>query len=234
MLADLFQLQEHRCRDPDRAAACAEGAALRATHIPYSAARRIMRVKDLRLSQKEYYNLVSYNKARTPAQEVQFALKTLETRGFHMRVKEKYLVEQDIRHTQEIQFFFFCNSEQILFARRFASQFLVITDATFTTNANKLPLSVIVCVTNMLRSFLIAYYFITSESADTFIFINECIRELFFYDSYRGPAVILKDFAAGLTAAMVAKRKLNTNEVGMEVAYELTTRLDKAGSDLFL
>lgn len=234
MLEDPFQLLEHRCRDPDRAAACAEAVALRETHQPYSAARRILGVKGLRLSQKEYYNLVSFDKARTPAQEVQYALKPLETRGFHVRVKEKYLVEQDRRQAQEIQFFFFCNREQILFARKFASQFLIITDATFTTNSNELPLSVIVCVTNVLKSFPIAYCFIASESSDAFIFINECMRELFFHDSCRGPAVILGDFAAGLTAAMVAKRKLGLNEAGMEIAYELATRLDEAGGDLFL
>ena len=109
----------------------------------------------------------------------------------------------------------------MLFARRFASQFLVITDATFTTNANRLPLSVIVCVTNVMKSFPIAYCFVASESSEAFIFINKCMRELFFHDSCRGPAVILGDFAAGLTAAMVAKKKLTINEVGMEVAYEL-------------
>ena len=234
LMDDPFQLLEHRARDPDRSAACAEGIALRETYQPYSAARRILGIKGLRLSQKEYYNLVSFNKARTPAQEVQYALKTLESRGFHVRVKEKYLVEQDVRHTQEIQFFFFCNMDQVLFARKFASQFLIITDATFTTNANELPLSVIVCVTNLLRSFPIAYCFIALESTDAFVFINECMRELFFHDSCLGPAVILGDFAAGLTAAMVAKRKVGASEVGMEVAYELAARLDEAGSDLFL
>ena len=234
MLEDPFQLKEHRYRDPDRVAACAEGAALRATQTPYSAARRIMRIKGLHLSQNDYYNLVEYSKARTPAQEVQYALKTLENRGFHIRIKEKYLVEGDTRQGQEIQFFFFCNRDQILFARRYASHFLVQTDATFTTNANELPLSVIVCVTNLMRSFPIAYCFIASESADAFIFMNECMRELFFHDSCRGPAVILGDFAAGLTAAMVARRQLSIAEAGMEVAYELAARLDEAGNEVFL
>ncbi|KAL2043431.1 hypothetical protein N7G274_003737 [Stereocaulon virgatum] len=234
MLDDPFQFLEHRSRDPDRAAACAAAVALRATHQPYSAARRIMSIQGLRLSPKEYYNLVGYNKARTPEQEVQFALKTLETRGFHVRIKEKYLVEDNTRRGQGIQFFFFCNSDQVLFARRFASQFIVITDATFTTNANELPLSVIVCVTNTLRSFPIAYCFIASESADAFVFINECIRELFFHDSCRGPAVILGDFAAGLTAAMAAKRQMNIDEAGMAISQELAATLDEAGSKVFL
>ena len=234
MLEDPFQLKEHRCRDPDRAAACVEGAALRTARQPYAAARRIMRIKGLHLSPKDYYNLVKYSKARTPQQEVQYALKTLENRGFHVRIKENNLVEQDTRQAKQIQFFFFCNSDQILFARRYASHFLVQTDATFTTNANELPLSVIVCVTNTLKSFPIAYCFIALESADAFIFMNACMRELFFHDSCRGPLVILGDFAAGLTAAMVARRQLSSAELGIEVAYELAARLDEAGSDLFL
>ena len=60
------------------------------------------------------------------------------------------------------------------------------------------------------------------------------MRELFFHDSCLGPAVILRDFAAGLTAAMVAKREVNLDEVGMEVVYELATRLDESDSDVFL
>ena len=85
-----------------------------------------------------------------------------------------------------------------------------------------------------MRSFLIAYYFIILESADAFLFMNECMRELFFYDSCLSPAVILGDFAAGLTAAMAVRQKYTISEAGMEVAYQLTIKLNKAGSSLFL
>ncbi|KAL2043479.1 hypothetical protein N7G274_003786 [Stereocaulon virgatum] len=64
--------------------------------------------------------------------------------------------------------------------------------------------------------------------------MNECMRELFFYDSCLGPAVILGDFAAGLTAAMAMRQRLNVSGVGKEVVYELTAKLDEAGSSLFL
>ena len=55
-----------------------------------------MRIKGLCLGQEEY-NLVAHSKARTPEQEVQYALKTLETRGFHVHIREKYLVEDNTR-----------------------------------------------------------------------------------------------------------------------------------------
>ena len=75
----------------------------------------------------------------------------------------------------------------------------------FTTNINKLPLLVIIYITNTLRSFLIAYYFITLESIDTFIFINKYIRELFFYNSYLGSIVILRNFTIKLIVIIVAR-----------------------------
>ena len=41
----------------------------------------------------------------------------------------------------------------------------------------------------------IAYCFIESESTAAFLFMNDCMKDLFFYDNCRGPAVILGDFA---------------------------------------
>ncbi len=97
---------------------------------------------------------------------------------------------------------------------------------------------------NTLRSILIAYCLIESESTDAFHFMNDSMKDLFFSDDCRGSAVILGDFAAGLTAAMVKKR---TNlltlsedhlgiiaEAGMEVAWRLGHQLDDLNSDCFL
>ena len=51
---------------------------------------------------------------------------------------------------------------------------------------------------------------------------------------HRGPAVVLGDFTARLTAAMAAKQQLNFDEAGMAIAQELAARLDKAGSEVLL
>ena len=115
-------------------------------------------------------------------------------------------MNKNIRQSQEVEFFFFASPKQIRIARQFASHFVVITDATFNINENALPLSVIICVTNTLMTIPIAYYFIKSESAAAFLFINECIKDLFFYDNCRGPIVVLDNFATGLTAAITRKR----------------------------
>ena len=158
---------------------------------------------------------------RTKEEEVRYALAIL-----HVRVREKYVIEGDIRQAREIQHFFFCGDFQIKMARQFASGFIVVTDATSNTSEQALILSVLVCITNTMNSFPIAYAYIASESADAFLFLNECMRDLFLYDNCQGPAVMLGDFAAGLMAAMV--------EPGMEVDCELSARLDDLGSKCFL
>ena len=206
MLNDPFVLPDHFCRDPDRDLSKEEGRDLLIAAIPFAEARRVMRTKGLRLSSKEYYNLRDKGRKRTAQEELQYALRTLETKGFKVRVKEKYVVNDNIRQSQEVEFFFFTNPNQICLARKFASHFVVITDATFNTNENGLPLSVLVCVTNTLKTIPIGYCFIESESTEAFLFMNDCMRDLFFYDNCRGPAVLLGDFAAGLIAAMVKKR----------------------------
>lgn len=64
----------------------------------------------------------------------------------------------------------------------------------------------LVCVTNTLKSVSIAYCFIEFEFTEVFLFINDYIKNLFFYNNYRDLVVLLGDFAAKLIAAMIKKR----------------------------
>ena len=80
------------------------------------------------------------------------------------------------------------------------------TDATFNTNRLRLPLSVIVGITNTSKTFPVAYCFITSESTEAFEFVNTQLKELVFYDC-PGPAVIVGDFNKGLAAAMARAQR---------------------------
>ena len=68
-----------------------------------------MRTKGFRLSIKDYYNLVARGTKRTPSEELQFALYTLESKGFKVRVKEKYVVNNNIKQSQEVEFFFYAS-----------------------------------------------------------------------------------------------------------------------------
>ena len=65
LLDDPFELEEHKSRDPDLAAAKREGETMRLANQPYSAAKRMLRIKGLRLSEKQYYNLVVKGPKRT-------------------------------------------------------------------------------------------------------------------------------------------------------------------------
>jgi hypothetical protein len=55
------------------------------------------------------------------------------------------------------------------------------TDPTFNTNCLKLPLSVMAGIDNCSKTFLIAYCYITSESAASFKFIGDQLSDLVFY-----------------------------------------------------
>ena len=163
MLSDPFLFVEYRCRDPDRNNAVDQGRDLLAMDLSFNEARRVMRIKGLRLYFKEYYNLRDKGRKSFAQEELQYALYTLAIKGFKVRIKERYVVNENIRHSQEIEFFFFASLAKIRLARQFASHFLVITNATFNTNQNDLLLSVLVCVTNTLKTVPIAYCFIESR-----------------------------------------------------------------------
>jgi len=94
--------------------------------------------------------------------------------------------------------------EQIRLARQFVSGFMYKTNATFNTNCLKMPLSVIVGIDNTSKTFLIAYRYITLESATSFKWVKEQLTDLAFYDCPEA-ALICRDFSKGLRAAVVAK-----------------------------
>lgn len=131
---------------------------------------------------------------------------------------EKYLIEHNTRQRRVVEQFFFCNEEQICLARQFVSGYLIETDATFNTNQLNLPLSTLVGVTNTMQTFTVAYCYITLESAESFLFLFECMRDLIFYDKCPGPGVIFGDFAAELAAAMTKKR---TETLDRDAAFRI-------------
>jgi hypothetical protein len=88
--------------------------------------------------------------------------------------------------------------------QQFVSVFMYKTDATFNTNCLKLPLSVVVSINNYRKTFLIAYCYITLESAASFKFVTNQLSDLAF-NNCPIAAVIVRDFSKGLRAACVAK-----------------------------
>lgn len=165
-------------------------------------------------------------------EELQFALGTLKTEGFHVRCMEKYLVQNNRPKRRVVEHFFFCNEEQIRLARRFVSRYLIETDAIFNINQLNLPLSTLVGVTNTLQTFTVAYCYITSESAESFLFLFDCLKDLIFHNACPGPGVILGNFAAGLAAAMLKKRsQILDSDAALNVAWEVAQAMDSVNAN---
>jgi hypothetical protein len=106
----------------------------------------------------------------------------LESNGFHPRTRDEYIIKEGIYIKRVIRDIFFMSDEQIRLTRRFVSGFLYETNATFSTNTRRLPLSVIVGINNTGYTFPMAFIFITTESAKSFKFAGECLTDLCFYN----------------------------------------------------
>jgi hypothetical protein len=76
-------------------------------------------------------------------------------------------------------------------------------DATFNTNVLRLPLFVIVGITNTRKTFLLAYCYITSKLAKSFDFVVGELTKYVFYDCPKA-VVIYADFIKGFGASIAA------------------------------
>ena len=76
----------------------------------------------------------------------------------------------------------------------------------FNINKNDLSLSILICVTNILKIILIIYYFIEFEFINAFLFINNCMKNLFFYNNCKKFIIFLDNFVTKLTTIIIKKR----------------------------
>src|SRR5437667_9634545 len=127
---------------------------------------------------------------------------------------------------------FICSSEQIRLARQFVSKFIWKMDATFNTNELKMPLSILVGITNTGQTFPLAFVFISAESAEMFRWVHEQLTKLIFYDCPL-PSVVAGDFAAGLAAAMAnAKEQIVAGIEGKKEDEEVEIEGKKEGEEV--
>lgn len=86
-----------------------------------------------------------------------------------------------------------------------------------------------------MQTFTVAYCYITSESAESFLYLFECLKDLIFYDKCPGPGVILGDFAAGLAAAMLKKSSQTLDrDLASNVAWEVAQAMDTVQANCVL
>ncbi len=113
-------------------------------------------------------------------------------------------MNQGERGGRVVQDLFFCNSKQIFLAQQFVSCFVNKIDATFNTNERRMPLSILVGILNTGKNFSFAFWFIISEAASQFEFIEAKLDKLFFYNSLC-TKVICDNFAKVLAKAIATQ-----------------------------
>ena len=220
---DPFTFPPHKTKKPGYLEAV-EKSKVHCGTASYTISSKMLRKEGLPvLTKKEYYNLCRKAEGGgrlTRQEEIMVITKYLEDQGFHVQVRYEHLLDEEGKKTgvRVVQDIFFINDDQISFGRRFVSGFLYETDAIFNTNELRLPLSVMVGITNTGKTFPLVYCYITSESAKSFDFVSGELTKYVFYDCPEA-AVICADFTKGLGAA-IAARALRENGIEDEAAQE--------------
>lgn len=109
--------------------------------------------------------------------------------------------------------------EQIRMARRFVSDMVTETDATFNTNEKHLLLQCFVGIDNTNSTFEFLQAFSTAESARNIRFILQVLQDYFFYDC-PGFAVLAGDFGSGLSAGFAQKAAQDTEDRQKQLAQK--------------
>ena len=209
-LPDPFAYPEHRARYPGHAQMMAEVLDLRATSIQFSKVKEIIESKGLpQISAQEYRNLErTSGPPRTPQQRFQDLLQCLQAEDFRIKESDFWKVDPFSGARQKVlDQIVFASTEQVDLARRFASGFVMVIDATFQTNEKNLLLSVCTGVTNTSKTFPICFSFQASEAKATFDLTWAFLDQYVFHD-IDGPAVIVGDQAAGFVSSMADRKEI--------------------------
>lgn len=125
MILNPFVFSEHRCRDLSHEEVIQLNLGLRTAFIKFKQVKRIMQTQRLNIDLKTFYNLIRLTSRKTSQEQLNLALKILKLEDFHVRYLKKYVVENEVRKHQVIEHFFFCNTNQIRYARRFVFGFVI-------------------------------------------------------------------------------------------------------------
>ena len=176
----------------------------------------------LTIAPKQYYNLLRNEQAfkLSPQEEALLLLHYLESQNVHVVVDEQYVLdERGVKKDRLITCIVWWTSAQIQMARRFVSDMLAQTDATFNTNEKRLLLQCFIGIDNTNSTFEFLQAFSTAESARNIRFILQVLQDYFFYDC-PGFAVLAGDFGSGLSAGFAQKAAEDTREAERQLAYK--------------
>ena len=176
----------------------------------------------LTIDANRYYNLIRKEQSYSlsPQEEALMLLHYLESRNVHVVVDEQYVLdERGDKKDRVIVCIVWWTLEQIRMARRFVSDMIAETDATFNTNEKRLLLQSFVGIDNTNSTFQFLQAFSTAESAHNIRFILQVLQDHFFYDC-PGFAVLAGDFGSGLSAGFAQKAAQDARDQEKQLAQK--------------
>jgi MULE transposase domain len=168
----------------------------RLAYQSYSLMRRVLDSFDLSIDRKTYYNLVRNKPLEDGISNDLFKalMLALEKAGFRFNynISRELTEDGSIKGRVLNQVIFFLD-QQIIYAKRFIADQVLLINGTFKTNRLGLTLLIVVGVTNTDKNFPAAYSFCRSESRVSFNFLFETLNHFIFTDDIAVPRVVLAD-----------------------------------------
>jgi MULE transposase domain len=190
----------HQTRQPHFQQAIPQATAMRQAHLPFRYAERILHGQDLKIDRVSYYNLARAGAMKATTEGLLALVTVLERDNWIYRTLWDLKKNDAGAVTAKVlKAVFFTNKDLVRVARRFCPNWVIQVDGTFNTNAIRMPLIDCLGVSNTSKSFLFAFCFVTSESADNWGFVLKCLEEIVF-DGLPLPRVVIADQGKGLRA----------------------------------
>lgn len=188
----------HRAMQAEFIEAIPQATAMRAAHLPYRQAERILHGQGLKIDRNWYYNLARRSTMEISTDGLLALVTVLERDSWTYRTFWE-LVKDDhgLVTKQVLKAVFFTNDRLIRQARRFTPDWMIQVDGTFNTNKIRMPLIDCLGVSNTGKSFFFGFAFVTSESSENWGFLLQCLEQTVFA-GLPLPRVVIADQGLGL------------------------------------
>ena len=211
-LPNPFSYPEHQARYPHWHKTVEVALVLRSTTVPFKKVNEVLTSTNLpQITAQQYRNLQRSDGSAplTPQQRFQNLFQCLHAEDFRIKELDVWRIDPFTGDKVEkvLEQLVFASTKQVDLARRFVSGFVLVIDATFSTNDKNLLLSCCTGITNTGKTFPICFSFQTSEARSTFDLIWQFLQENVFHDII-GPSVILGDQAAGFVSSMEGRPEI--------------------------
>jgi hypothetical protein len=188
----------HQTAQPIFQEALPQAIAMRAAHLSFRQAERILHGQNLKIDRNSYYNLARRSTMDISTEGLLALVTVLERDNWTYRTFWEF-VRDDLKviTKQVLKAVFFTNDALIKQARRFCPDWMIQVDGTFNTNKIRMPLIDCLGINNTGKSFIFAFCFVTSESSENWGFVLECLEQTVF-NGLPLPRVVIADQGLGL------------------------------------